>query len=341
MPRAIEDSVVVITGASSGIGRATALEFACRGAAVILAARREPTLRDLVRECEDLGARALAVPTDVTDEAAVRDLAQRPIETFGRIDAWVNNAAVSLFGRFEETPPGDYRRVIETNLFGYIHGARAAIPYFREQGRGVLVNVASVVGKVGQPYTSAYCTSKFAIVGLSECLRQELRDVEDIHVCTVLPASIDTPIFQHAGNYTGRAVKPLTPIYDPAQVARAIVGMAEAPRREVIVGGAGLRLLWIKALAPGFGEWLVARKVERDHFQPRAAEPGPGNLFEPMAGTARVDGGWREPGGVPAAGLAAIAGAAVGLGLAAWWWNRSGPGDGRAGPLFRLRTPIG
>lgn len=206
MPRPIEDSVVVITGASSGIGRAAAQEFARRGATLVLAARRAQALDEVARECKELGGHALAVPTDVTDEAAVQDLARRAIETFGRIDVWVNNAAVTLFARIEEAPYEDYRRVIETNLLGYVHGARAAIPYFREQGSGVLVNVSSVVGKVGQPNTSAYCATKFAIVGLSECLRQELLDVEDIHVCTVMPPSVDTPIFQHAANYTGRVI---------------------------------------------------------------------------------------------------------------------------------------
>ncbi len=140
MPRKVGDAVVVITGASSGIGRATALAFARRGATVVVAARREQALRGVATECEQLGGRALAVPTDVTDEAAVRSLARRAVESFGRVDVWVNNAAVGLFGRFEDTPLEAYRRVIETNLFGYIYGARAALPIFREQGSGVLIN---------------------------------------------------------------------------------------------------------------------------------------------------------------------------------------------------------
>jgi NAD(P)-dependent dehydrogenase (short-subunit alcohol dehydrogenase family) len=133
MAQKIRDSVVVITGASGGIGRATALVLAGRGAAVVLAARRQQPLYELAGECEERGGRALAVPTDVTDEEAVRRLAQQAVEQFGRIDTWVNNAAVTLFGRIEETPYEAYRRVIETNLFGYIHGARVVIPYFREQ----------------------------------------------------------------------------------------------------------------------------------------------------------------------------------------------------------------
>ncbi|HLI75766.1 MAG TPA: SDR family oxidoreductase [Acidobacteriaceae bacterium] len=320
MPREIGDSVVVITGASSGIGRATALAFARRGAAVIAAARREQPLRELAHECERISGRALAVPTDVTDESAVRNLARRAIETFGRLDVWVNNAAVTLFGRLEETPYQSYRRVIETNLFGYVHGARAALPYFREQGSGVLINVASVVGKMGQPYTSAYVASKFGIVGLSECLRQEVTDAEDIHVCTVLPGSTDTPLFQQAANYTGRAVKPIPPVDDPDRVAEVIVRCAEQPEREVVVSGTGSRLILMHTLAPGWVERQIASKVEHEHFQEGPAVPTPGNLFEPMPHWARIRGGWQEPRGAAWGSMAAATGLMVlGFGLLAWW----------------------
>lgn len=143
----IENTVTVITGASSGIGRATALAFAAAGGTVVVAARREAALDELAQECETSGGKALAVPVDVTDGPAVEALARRAIETFGRLDTWINNAAVTLFGRFEETPIADFRRVIDTNLLSYVHGARAILPWFREQGRGVLINVSSGVGK--------------------------------------------------------------------------------------------------------------------------------------------------------------------------------------------------
>jgi len=135
VPKAPAQAVVVITGASSGIGRATALAFARRGARLALAARREQPLRELARECELAGGRAIAVPTDVTDEAAVEALARRAVETFGALDVWVNNAAVMLFGRFDEAPSEAFRRVVETNFFGYANGARAALSRFREQVR--------------------------------------------------------------------------------------------------------------------------------------------------------------------------------------------------------------
>jgi NAD(P)-dependent dehydrogenase (short-subunit alcohol dehydrogenase family) len=293
MPRALQQAVVVVTGASSGIGRATAEAFAHRGATVVLAARRETALHEVARRCEEAGGRALVVRTDVTQEEAVKDLARRAIEQFGRIDVWVNNAAVSLFARFEEAPPQVYRRVIDTNLFGYIHGARAVLPYFREQGGGVLINNSSVFGKMGAPYLSAYIVSKFAIRGLSECLREELLDAPNIHVCTILPASIDTPIFQQAANYTGRAVKPLRPIYSAARVARAIVACAKHPQREVVVGQAGRMMGLMHALSKPLYERVSARQVETDHFQDLHAPQSDGNLFEPMPQYTGVSGGWR------------------------------------------------
>jgi short-subunit dehydrogenase len=318
----IRDAVVVITGASSGIGKAAALKLARGGAAVVLAARSATQLESLASQCEALGGSALAVTVDVTDEGQVRHLASRAQETFGRIDVWVNNAAVTLFGRLEEAPYDACRRVIETNLLGCVHGARAAMSVFREQGRGVLVNVSSVAGKVGQPYTSLYCTTKFGIVGLSESLRMETRDAPGIHVCTVLPASIDTPLFQHGANFTGRAPKPMDPVYDVERVADAIVELAQHPKREVYVGGAGAVLSFLRRLAPRLLEKKMAQQVEQEHFQDRPAEDSSGNLFEPMPDWNATRGGWGVPkaNGVSAGKTVwrvAVLGVLAGLGYAA------------------------
>jgi short-subunit dehydrogenase len=295
MSRSIENSVIVITGASSGIGRATALEAAKRGASVVLAARRQEALHKLARECNILRGKAIAVPTDVTDEQAVRNLASSAIETFGRIDVWVNNAAVTLFARFEEAPMEVFRRVFETNVFGYVHGVRAVLPHFRERGSGILINVDSVVGKAPQPYTSAYVMSKHAILGMAGSLRMELHldRADDIHVCTVMPATIDTPLFQHAANYTGRQTKALNPVYPSQQVADAIVELVEKPQREVIVGQAGQLLVAQSTLMPELYERMMARQVHQDHFQDYKPAPNTkGNLFEPMDDVASVSGGW-------------------------------------------------
>lgn len=297
MKRSIKDSVVVITGASSGIGRAAALDFARQGARLVLASRGEDQLQAVANECQSLGATAMAVPTDVSNREAVEDLARRAIETFGGIDVWVNDAAVSLFARLEEAPWEDYRQVIETNLFGYIHGARAVMPHFRERGRGVLINISSMVAKTGAPFISAYAISKAAIVGLSDSLRQELTDARDIHVCTVLPASIDTPIFQHAANYTGKAVKPMNPIYDVEAVAKEIVDLAIHPRREVYVGGAGRRIGLLSRVAPGFAQRIMARQVKKDHFAKTPAEAKDGNIHRPMPEVSGTSGHWRQRSG--------------------------------------------
>jgi NAD(P)-dependent dehydrogenase (short-subunit alcohol dehydrogenase family) len=327
MPKKIRDSVVVITGASSGIGRATALACARRGAAVVIAARREGLLEDVAGECERLGGRALAVPTDVTDEQAVKELARQAVQNFGRLDVWVNNAGVTLFSRFEEAPIEEYRRVFETNLFGYVYGARAALPYFREQGSGVLINNDSVVAKASQPYTSAYVTSKFAVRGLSECLREELilDGAKDIHVCTIMPASIDTPFFQHGANYTGRAPKALNPVYDAEKVAKAIIRCAQRPKREVIVGNAGRLLALQHTLSLGFYENMAARQIDKDHFQDEPASSTSGNLFEPLQEGTEVSGSWKNADGTVSARRMALAGAlaaAAGAGLLSWRWLR-------------------
>jgi short-subunit dehydrogenase len=289
----LRNAVVVITGGSSGIGRAAALEFASKGSTVVVAARSEKQLREVAAQCDRLGGRGLAVPVDVKDEGLVRELARKVMETFGRIDVWVNNAAVTLFGRIEETPYEACRQVMETNFFGYLHGVRAAIPIFREQGRGVLINVSSMVGKVGQPYTGMYVASKFAINGLSESLRMELMDAPDIHVCTVLAGSIDTPLFQHGANYTGRAAKPMEPVYSAGKAADTIVRLAKHPRREVYVGSAAAMLHLARTVAPPLAEKTVARQVTADHFQDRPAPITSGNLDKPMTEWNSISGGWR------------------------------------------------
>lgn len=295
--RRIEDTVVVITGASSGIGRASARSFASEGAHLVLAARREEPLREAAAECEELGGSAMAVPTDVTDETAVQNLADTATGTFGTIDTWVNNAAVTQFGRFEETPPEAFRQVIETNLFGYVYGARAALPVFREHGQGVLINMASVVAEAGQPYTSAYVVSKYGIRGLSTSLRQEFAvdGAGDIHVCTILPAVIDTPLFNHAANYSGQAVKAMPPVYSAERVARAVVRCARNPKPEIFVGNSGKMISFQHKLAPRRTERQMAKTVHRRHFEEdKGAEPSSGNLFEPMDGdTATISGGWK------------------------------------------------
>lgn len=299
MAESVAGKVVVITGASSGIGRATAQELARRGATLVLAARSDESLDEAVRECQELGGRALAIPTEVSNERDVEALAQRAIEAFGGIDVWINNAGVYLAGRFEDVPSQDFRRVIETNLFGVVNGTRAVWSHFKQRRRGTLINLASVASDAAMPFTSAYSASKAAIRTFSDCLRMELHldKGHDIKVCTVMPAAIDTPLFQHAGDYEGREVRPPSPVYPVEEAATTIADLVEKPQREVTVGRAAPGMLAFRRLAPSTYEKMMAKKGNRDEFTDRPARRTSGNLFAPTSERYATRGGWLEDGG--------------------------------------------
>jgi short-subunit dehydrogenase len=286
-------AVVVITGTSSGIGRATARRFAQEGARVVLAARRAALLEQVAQECLAAGGSALVVPTDVGQHEQVEALTERAVAAFGRIDVWVNSAAVLALGRVEETPMADHEQVIRTNLFGYLHGTCAAIIRFRQQGHGVLINNASVLGAVAAPFASSYCATKWGIRGLTESVRMELLDEPNIHVCTVLPAAIDTPIFRHAANYTGHTARAPEPVYSAERVAATIVALAKRPRREVAVGGFAPLGMLGRTLAPAVTERLTAAFIARRQFRKETASQSHGNLFEPAADDGDVSGDYR------------------------------------------------
>jgi NAD(P)-dependent dehydrogenase (short-subunit alcohol dehydrogenase family) len=289
--------VIVITGASSGFGRGTAVRFAELGATLVLAARRDAVLDEAARECESRGGRATAVPTDVTSEIDVRRLAETAVGEYGAIDVWVNNAGAGAIGRFEDIPLEDHVRVIDTDLLGTLYGSYFAMQQFRKQGAGTLINVASVIGKVPSPYFSSYAAAKHGVVGLSASLRQELTEekVDMIHVCTVLPTTFDTPFFEHAAQYTGHEASPIPPTYDPKDVVDTIVGLVNDPQDEVSVGGAAKVFNFAHHLFPGLVERMMARQTHKSEFEKAQPDTNTsGSLHEPMDTGTGVRGGWKQ-----------------------------------------------
>jgi NAD(P)-dependent dehydrogenase (short-subunit alcohol dehydrogenase family) len=292
MPRPLEQAVVAVTGASSGIGRATAIRLARRGSSLALCARSPRPLEEVAGECEAAGAAVLQRPLDVADEAAVEAFAREAIERFGRIDVWVNNAGVIAYGKFLDIPPEVFRRVVETNLIGQVNGARVALRHFGERGSGVLINMSSVWGRVSSPQVAPYIVSKNAVRALSECLRGELPEGADIQITTMAPQAIDTPIFDHAGNYSGHRIRPVPPILSAEEVAEGIEACAESPKREVNYGRAGRLLEALYVLAPGLYRRLAHPAFVGGTLAPPPAAASPGNVLAPSEPHA-VEGSWR------------------------------------------------
>jgi short-subunit dehydrogenase len=293
-----------------------AVELTRHGARLVLGARRQEALDEVVAECKSLGGEAIALPADVTDPAAMHKLASAAVDTWGVLDVWINNAGVLAAGEFTSTPINIHDQVIRINLMGYLHGAHAALPHFRRQQRGILINNISVGGWFPTPYAVGYTASKYGLRGFSDALKGELHAFPDIHICDLYPGFLDTPGIQHAGNYTGKELKPAPPVYDPRRVARAVVATIEHPRPKKAVGGAAQFLKIAYALAPRLSRTITASVIES---YLRKAEDIPvtnGNLLEPVDYGRSIDGGWRLP---PSSnqllrgGALMLAGAVVGL----------------------------
>ncbi|MEO3406797.1 SDR family oxidoreductase [Mucilaginibacter sp. CAU 1740] len=241
---------IVITGASSGAGRAAALAFAQQNAALVLAARNEDALNDVAEECLEFGAEVLVVPMDVTDPRAMISLANTANDWKNGLHAWINNAGVLAAGPFDRTPIEIHMQVVQTNLLGYMNGAHAVIPLFKAQGHGVLINNISIGGFLPVPYGAGYTASKFGLRGFSEALKAELTPWPEIYVCDLFPAFLDTPGILHAANYTGKVLKPAPPVYDPKRVAQAMVAIAKKPDANTYVGSVSYGLKFAHALFP-------------------------------------------------------------------------------------------
>lgn len=282
----------MLTGATSGIGRAAAREFAGRGDRLVLAARSPASLAEVRDECRAAGADVLVVPLDITSPGAVAALAGAAETEFGRIDAWVHTAAVMAYGRFDETPAEVFDQVVRTDLLAAAEVARVALRRFRAAGGGTLVLTGSVLGHITAPYMSGYIAAKWGLQGLARALQQEARDTPGVRICLVNPGSVDTPIYRRAGNYLGRPGRPPPPVTAPERVARAIAHCVDRPRREVSVGRLNVVMRFGFTVLPGIYDVLVGPLMRLAGLSRQPVAPHDGVLFAPDPDSAAVRGGW-------------------------------------------------
>ncbi len=297
MPKPVSEQVIVITGASSGIGRETAIEAGKKGASVMLAARGETALRQVAGDVEAAGGRAHAVVCDVSEPDQVERLADEAVARFGRIDTWVNNAGISVYAEAADLADEEIDRVLKVNLNGTIYGCRVAAARMRRKadgsGGGTIINVASGLGVRSVPLMSVYCASKHGVVGFSESLRMELQQRNTgVWVTVILPASINTPFYDNARSKLGVKAQPVPPAYPPSVVAQAILFAAENKRRDLYAGGAGKALGVGQALSPVLldrlmlsGGGMIFKKMKS-----RQAAPVQDNLFDSVDGPSRSEG---------------------------------------------------
>lgn len=293
----IAGSTYVVTGASSGIGRGTALKLGALGANVVLAARRTDMLEEIARNIESTGGRALVVTTDVSEPLEMEKLAQATVSHFGKIDVWINNAGVGVIGRFEEIPLQDHARVIDVNLKGVIYGSHVALRQFRIQGQGTLVNVGSLQSEIPLAYQASYSASKAGVLSLGRALNEEIRLAglsESVSVATVLPWATDTPFFNHAANYSGGTPRMIA-MDDPQKVVDAIVWVSLYPYEELPVGWKASGAYAAHKIAPDISESIAAsisHKVQMKDAPP--APPTSGNLHQPVYGSGLIEGDVRN-----------------------------------------------
>lgn len=288
----ISEQVVAIIGASSGIGRETALQFAKQGAKIVVSARNELGLNSLVAEIQAFGGEARAIRGDVADFEQVKAIADYTVEQYGRLDTWVHCAASGILAPFAEITPEEFKRVIDVTLMGQVYGAMAALPYLKQEGRGAMIHISSMEGRRALPLQSPYSTAKHGLEGFLESLRVELQhDKLPISVTSIKPAVINTPFYNHV--LTKLGVKPtgLPPYYSPKLVAQAILHTAKHPTRDFIVGDVGRILDLAQRLSP---ELMDAILVAIGFSGQRTSEPksaeGQNNLYAPMDGYTQVEG---------------------------------------------------
>jgi short-subunit dehydrogenase len=280
------NEVVVITGATAGIGRATARLFAQQGASIGLLARDEERLEATRREVEELGGRAVAISVDVADADQVEAAAERVERELGAIDIWVNDAMTTVFSPFEEIPPEDFMRVTDVTYHGYVWGTRSALKRMRERNHGTIVQVGSAMAYRSIPLQTAYCGAKHAIKGFTEAVRTELlHDKSDVHITIVEMPAINTPQFEWGATTLDQHPRPMAPVFQPEVAAEAVVWAAHAKRREVMVGMSARMAVSGEKLFPGLLDRLLAKTgVSGQMMKESIAPDRPSNLWEPVPG---------------------------------------------------------
>lgn len=288
----IDQQVVAVVGASSGIGRLTALEFAKRGAKVAVSARSESGLASLVDEITQFGGEAFAIPADVAFFEQVKAVADKTVDHYGRLDTWVHLAATSVFAPFEQVTPEEFRRVIEVSLMGQVYGAMVALPHLRREGRGALIHISSVEARRSLPLQSAYSSSKHGVEGFLDSLRVELQhEGVPISVTNVMPAVINTPFYNKGKTKLGVKPTGVPPYYQPDLVAKAILHVAEHPMRDIIVGDVGRVVDVLQKISPQFVDWILQLiAIEGQKTNTVKYETDPNNLYDPIEGYDRAEG---------------------------------------------------
>ncbi len=278
----LREQVIVITGASSGIGLVTARRAALAGASVVLAARNERDLREIVDDIRRHGGRAIHVAADVSVPSAVESIALAAIGAYGRIDTWINNAAVAMYGRIMELSLQEMRQQFDINYWGVVYGSRAAVPHLRQAG-GALINVGSVLSDRAIPLQGNYSAAKHALKGFTDTLRMELEEEgAPVSVTLIKPSSIDTPFFDKARSHIGVEPQPAPPVYAPELVADAILAAAVRPLRDITVGGSG-RVLSMATVAPRLTDAFMERRLFESQKTDQPLAGRPDNLFSPVA----------------------------------------------------------
>jgi NAD(P)-dependent dehydrogenase (short-subunit alcohol dehydrogenase family) len=289
----LDQQVIVVTGASSGIGLATARAAVARGAKVVLASRSIDTLDDVVRELNagsGAGGEAIFVPCDVGKREDVEAVAAEAVKRFGRIDTWVNNAGVSIYGKLEDVGEEDFRKLFDTNFWGVVHGSLIALKHLRTGG-GALINIGSEVSEAVVPLQGMYSASKHAVKGFTDALRVEVEEVDKLPVSITLiqPTATDTPFPQNARNYMAKEPKLPDPLDKPENVADAILDAAVTPTRSTKVGAMSKVNTFVAKVAPGIGDKIAAKQVHRQQYDERPRDPH-GALYKPSETGGQVHG---------------------------------------------------